>query len=563
MTRWRYLLFALYTAAIQPAWAQGQALKADIVVTGAPIYTVDASRTWAQAMAVKDGKIVFVGDELGAKKYAGAGTQYVQLSGGMILPGFHDCHVHPAESGIELGRCTLDNCDSRELVLERIAQYVKEHQSESWIVGSGWSLPLFPDANPVKEDLDAIIPDRPACFISQDGHSAWANSKALKLAGLDQSTADPPLGKIERDAQGRPSGTLRESAVELVSNLQPKPTVEERECGLLKALDMANSFGITSMQDANVTEPYLQTYSSLEKAGKLTSRIVAALHVDPDKDVQQVEQLCRLRRQYSSALVKPTSAKIFADGVIESHTAALLQPYSDKPETAGVLNFPPQKMQSIVEVLDKNGFQVHVHAIGDRAVNVALNAFEHALSVNGYHDNRHQIAHLELIQPSDLPRFRKLGVIANFQSFWAFNDPYISKCTAPLIGPERSGRLYQLRSVFNTGAVIAAGSDWSVSSMNPLDAIQVAVTRLGLDDTSTAAWIPSERINLPEIVAAYTINGAYDNHNEKLCGSLESGKYADFIVLDKNIFDVPFSAIHNVHVQMTYLGGKLVYRCPR
>ncbi len=553
-----FLLLSACLLSMQPVLAGSPV--ADMIVSGAPIYTVDGCRTWAESMAVKDGKIIFVGQESAARAFEGPATDHLKLHDGMILPGFHDCHVHPLESGIELGHCTLDGCESRKALFERIGSYAKEHAGDSWIVGSGWSLPLFPDANPQSADLDAIIPRQPACFISQDGHSAWVNSQALKLASIEKSTPEPPLGKIERDASGTPSGTLRESAIELVTSRQPKPTAKERLEGLIAALRLANRFGITSMQDANAGESYLQTYREAEQQGKLTCRMVTALHVDAQKGADQVDELRRLRERYTSTLVKPTSAKIFADGVIESHTAALLQPYTDKPDTSGVLNYSPPALQSIVEALDRAGFQVHVHSICDRAVSVALDSFEHCLTVNGRNDNRHQIAHLELIQPTDLPRFRKLGVVANFQAYWAFNDSYISQCTAPLLGPERSQRLYQIRSMLNTGAVIAAGSDWSVSSLNPLDAIQVAVTRLGLEDERSQPWLPAERVSLPDMLAAYTINGAYDNHEEKWTGSLECGKAADFIVLDKNLFDLSLHDIHKAKVLRTYLNGKLVYR---
>ena len=382
----------------------------------------------------------------------------------------------------------------------------------------------------------------------------------MKLAKVDRNTPDPPLGRIERKANGEPSGTLRESAVELVGNLLPKHT--ELECldGLRRALLIANGFGITSMQDAHCSEEFLQAYSNLAKQGELSARIVAALYVDPKKDASQVADLIRLRQKYLSSMVRPTSAKIFADGVIESHTAALMEPYSDKPESTGILNFAPEQMKSIAAALDKNEFQIHIHAIGDRAVNEALNALEFARNENGPNDSRHHIAHLELVQASDIPRFRKLNIVANFQPFWAYRDPYITQCTEPLLGVQRTERLYQIASMFKTGAVVAAGSDWSVTTMNPLDAMQVAVTRLGLNDTTGPAWLPEERVTLPEIISAYTINGAYVNHQESVTGSIAPGKAADFVVLDKNLFTIAPQDIHKTKVLMTYLNGRPVFK---
>lgn len=534
--------------------------KADLVVTGAEIYTVDGARRWAHAMAVKDGKIVFVGEDWAAKDFVGPATEQMQLHGEMILPGFHDSHVHPIDSGIELSLCQLDEAESKSEVLETIKKYAAAHPDAKWITGSGWSLPLFPNACPTKEELDSVVPDRPAYFVSQDAHSAWVNSKALALAKIAKSTPNPPLGIIERTADGAPSGTLRESATELVSELVPKPTMEERQQGLMRALKMANEFGITSLQDANADEDSLKTYTEVANWRRLTVRVVAALHVSPSSGAEQVKNFVALREKYWSPFVHPTSAKIFADGVVETHTAALSSPYTDKPDSSGLLNFRTEQLNAIVQELDKNDFQVHVHAIGDEAVHQALNALELAKSKNGQNDNRHHIAHLELMQPGDIPRFRKLNVVANFQPFWAYRDAYITQCTEPLLGAERTGRLYQINSVMKTGAVVAAGSDWSVTTMNPLDAMQIAVTRKGLNDTTSEPWTPDERVSLPQIIAAYTINGAYVNHQEKETGSIEVGKDADFVVLDKNLFEIDQATIHNVRVLNTYFKGQPVYK---
>ncbi len=533
--------------------------KADLVITGADIYTVDDCRRWAHALAIAGGKILYVGEDGVALGYVGPATKTIQLHGEMILPGFHDSHVHPVDSGIELSLCRLDDAPAKSEILLAIEKYTQAHPKDAWITGGGWSLPLFPNANPLKEDLDKIIPDRPAYFVSQDAHSAWVNSRALKLAGINKSTANPPLGIIERNPDGEPSGTLREYAMELVSNLMPKHSREERQLGLLRSLHLANSFGITSLQDANADEDSLQTYTEVANNRRLTVRVVASLHVNPERDASQVKDFVALREKYLSPFLRPTSAKIFADGVVETYTAALSAPYTDKPNTSGMLNFRTEQLNSIVEALDKAGFQVHVHAIGDKAVNEALNALELAKSKNGPNDNRHHIAHLELIKPTDIPRFRKLNVVANFQPFWAYRDAYITQCTEPLLGVERTNHLYQIGSVMKSGAVVAAGSDWSVTTINPLDAMQVAVTRKGLTDKVGAPWTPDERVTLPEIISAYTIGGAFVNHQEKVTGSLEIGKDADFVILDKNLFEIDPSEIHDTKVVATYFKGERVY----
>ncbi len=286
-----------------------------------------------------------------------------------------------------------------------------------------------------------------------------------------------------------------------------------------------------------------------------------SLTVDESRDESQVDDLVRLRERYQAAGIRADSAKIFADGVIESGTAALLEPYIDVPHR-GELNFPPEVLDRIVTRLDKEGFQVHVHAIGDRAIRVSLDAFEKARSVNGPRDSRHHVAHIELFHPDDIPRFQKLGVVANFQPLWAYADTYITDLTEPQLGPERSRWLYPIGSLAKSGAILAAGSDWSVSSMNPLDGIQVALTRTDIDAPEGPPWIPEERVDLDTILAAYTRGGAYLQHEEALTGSLEVGKRGDLVVLEKNLFEIPETEIHRVRVLLTLLDGKEVFRDP-
>jgi hypothetical protein len=278
--------------------------------------------------------------------------------------------------------------------------------------------------------------------------------------------------------------------------------------------------------------------------------------------VTQIPRLIELRKKYQGRRLRANTVKIFADGVIEAHTAALLEPYLDQPDNRGKANWEPDAFNQLVTALDREGFQIHVHAIGDRAIRLALDAFEAARAANGSRDSRHHIAHLELIHPQDWPRFRRLGVIANFQPLWAWADPYITQLTEPILGPERSRWLYPIASLVKTGALMVGGSDWSVSSMNPLDAMQVAITRRGLTDAAGPAWIPEERVDLPTMIAGYTINGAYVNFQETETGSIEVGKAADLIVLDRNLFEIPAPEIHRVKVLLTRLAGKEVFRDP-
>lgn len=556
------LLFVLFSSGNAFALSQKPATKtADLIFRNGAVYTLDAARTWAETVAVSKGRIIYVGPDRPAQSLIGPQTVVIDLRGKMLLPGFHDSHVHVVSGGVELDECQLSELTSQQQIVETVRQYAEQHPQKKWIRGAGWQLPLFPNANPHKSLLDKAVPDRPVLLYAADGHSAWANSRALEIAGVTKNTPDPMPGRIERDpATGEPTGTLREDAMGLVEKHLPEYTAEDYIKGLRRGLEMANRFGITSFQDASVSETYLKTYAELDRRGELTARVVAALSVDPSKGTNQVPRLVELRRKYQGRRLRATSVKIFADGVIEAHTAALLEPYVGTGGDRGKANVEPDVFNPLVAALDREGFQVHVHAIGDRAIRNTLDAFEFARSKNGSRDSRHQIAHIQLFSPQDVPRFRKLGVVANFQPLWAYADPYITELTVPVLGPERSRWLYPIHSVAATGAVIACGSDWSVTSMNPLDAIQVAVTRRSLDSGPGDAWIAEEKVDLDTVLAGYTINGAYVNFEEKETGSIEVGKAADLIVLDRNLFELAPYEIHNAKVLLTLLEGKEVYR---
>jgi hypothetical protein len=560
--RWRLLLaIAFSILGLQCSTNQGNCPPADWVLRNGAIYTMDAARTWAEAVAIDDGRIVYVGAKDGLKPWLGARTKLVDLQGKMVLPGFHDSHVHPISGGIELGECNLNGLDTQEQIFDAIRSYAGQNPNAPWIRGGGWDLPIFSNANPHKSLLDQIVPDRPVFLSAADGHSAWINSKALQIAGITKNTPDTPNGRIERDLQtGEPTGALREDAMALVSKHLPEHTPEDYANGLRRGLEMANRFGITSLQEASADENILAAYMELDRRGELTARVVAAMEADPAQGVAQIPRLKELRQKYQGARLRANAVKIFADGVIEARTAAVLEPYLDKPGDLGKANLDPEVFKRLVTALDREGFQVHVHAIGDRAIRMALDAFQSAVSANGKRDSRHHIAHLELFNPQDIPRFRQLGVIANFQPLWAYADPYITELTEPALGPARSRWLYPIASMLNTGAVMACGSDWSVSSMNPLDAMQVAITRRGLEDSTGAAWIPQELVELPAMLAGYTINGAYVNFEETATGSIEAGKAADLIVLDRNIFEIPAPTIHRAKVLLTLLAGKEVFR---
>jgi hypothetical protein len=481
----------------------------------------------------------------------------------MVLPAFQDSHIHLISGGVELGLCDLNGLRTKGEVLARIREYAAAHPEAAWITGGGWDLPLFPQANPRKEDLDAVVPDRPAVISSADGHSAWANSRALALAGITMETPDPFGGRIERDRRtGEPSGTLRESAAALVDRLVPDLRPEDYVRGLRAGQALANRNGIASIVEASAWPGLLDAYAELDRSGELTVRVLASIHVDTAKGPAEAARLEGLRRRYAGRRLKATAAKIFADGVMEPHTAALLEPYVDRPGDRGTPLLEPEAFDALAVALDRAGFQIHVHAIGDRAVRLALDAYEAAGRANGFRDMRHHIAHLELIDPADIPRFKRLGAAANFQALWAYADPYITDLTLPILGPARSRWLYPIGSVASTGAVIVGGSDWSVSSLNPLLAIQVALTRRGPEDGPGEAWIPEERVDLTTMLRAYTVNGAWLSREEGWRGTLEAGRAADLIVLDRDLYGLAPSEIGQARVLLTLVDGRVVFRDP-
>ncbi len=550
----------LLLAAILPS-ACSRTDPADLVLRHGAIYPDAGDTSTVESLAIRNGRIVYAGTDRGARSFIGGRTEVLELSGRMVLPGFHDTHVHPS-GGIALAECLLDGLSTRETVLDSVGRYAASHPDLPWIRGRGWQLPVFPDANPRKEWLDRIVPDRPAYLASADGHSAWVNSRALALAGITRETKDPVNGRIERDKTGEPTGTLRERATDLVEAQLPARTQEEIRAGLMRGLAMANHFGITTAHEANAGPELLQAYAALDGAGRLTARVIAALQTDPTAGPEQVDSLRAWRGRYrGTRYFAPKAAKIFADGVIEAKTAALLLPYTGS-DRSGEPNLSPGAMDTLVSALDAAGFQVHVHAIGDRAVRMSLDAFEFARQHNGPRDARPIIAHLELIDSADIPRFASLGVIPSFQPLWAARDTYITDLTEPVLGPERSRWLYPIGSVAKTGAHLAAGSDWSVSSMNPLEAIQVAITRRAPDSPPGPAWIPEETVDLPTMLRAYTSGGAYAAGEEATNGTLEVGKAADLIVLDRNLYRVAVTQLHAVHVLLTLLDGKEVWRDP-
>jgi len=557
----RLAIAALSCTLAGVASAHSPPAAAELALRNGAVYTLDGARSWAQAVAIGRGRIVYVGTDAGLAAYVGARTRVVDLHGRMLLPGFQDAHIHPISSGIQANTCDLSDLKTADEYIDAVRKYAAAHPHEAWVTGNGWLMSAFgPGGRARRELLDAAVPDRPVYLSSVDGHTVWVNSRALELAHITAATPDPPDGHIDRDPQTHePLGTLQEGASAAVDAVLPQPTSAQRIAGLEYAVRMLNGYGITAIQDANVSEEDLKTYRALEQRGALSLRVVAAQWWERTEGLEQIARFERLRRQYRSALIDPATVKIMQDGVMENYTALLIEPYHIPGDVRGIPMVEPGLLKEAVTRLDAAGFQVHFHTVGDGAVREALDAIAAARAHNGDLGHRHHLAHLELIDPDDVPRFRELGAAANFQPLWAYADEYITQLTTPFLGPERSARLYPIGSVYRSGAVVAFGSDWSVSSANPWEELQVAVTRMDPAGGTTEPFLPQQRIALPEALAAFTINAAWVNRLEKETGSIEVGKRADLVVLDRNLFAIPLTEIAHSRALVTLFGGRVVH----
>ncbi len=539
---------------------------ADRIFRDAPVYTADMRRPWAEAIAVREGRIVYVGDASGLLPFIGPDTEIVSLPHGLILPAFRDGHIHPLTGSLAFLECRLTGPADREAYLTQIARYARSNEDQPFLRGGGWLPDAFPDRGPSRQDLDAVVSDRPTLLKSMDGHSAWVNTAALTLAGIDRSTPDPPGGLIERDpASGEATGTLREwTAMELVEARLPAPTSRDRVMAGWAFLEQAHRLGLVSVHEAMAKEEELLAYQTLDREGNLTLQVQAALLCEPGKGLAQIEDLKDLRHTFQGGRLTPRAAKLFVDGVVEGHTAWLLAPYEDRPGFYGERLWEPKDLQQTAAALDRAGFQLHFHAVGDGAVRMALDAVAYTISLNGPRDRRPMIAHGDLISPDDLPRFCTLGVIANLQPLWFYEERNFRKTTLPFLGNERAGRMYTIRSLLNAGASVACGTDWPFSgelnTFDPLTSIQVGLTRRGLDPDAAPVYNPGECLSMAALINAHTCGVAFADFAEETSGSLTVGKSADLICLDRNLFALPPEDLFRARVLLTLFEGQPVYR---
>ena len=521
------------------------------------------------AVAVRDGRIVAVGDDAEVLALRSARTEVVDVAGGLVMPGFQDAHAHPVMAGIDMLRCEVHGTESADETIAIIRAYAEAHPDLPWIVGGGWTMSHFPGGTPTRQMLDAVVPDRPAFLVNRDGHGAWVNTRAIELAGLHAATVDPTDGRIEREPDGFPAGTLHEGASHLVDRLLPPITFDEQLAGLRVAQEHLFSLGVTSWQDAAVgaifgQDDILPVYLHAARTGDLVARVVGSLWWDRSRSSDQIADLVDRRGDGGAGRFRPTTVKMMLDGVAENFTAAMLEPYEDgcgcRTENSGLDFVDPAGLLEYVPRLDALGFQVHFHALGDRAVRHALDAVEATRAANGPDGGLHHLAHLQVVHPDDIPRFARVGATANIQSLWAAHEDQMDELTIPFLGERRASWQYPFAGLLSAGASLAAGSDWPVSSADPLAAIHVAVNRTvpGADE-GTEPLYAEQALPLGVAMAAYTAGSARINGHGDVTGHLREGAYADLAVLDRDPFVGPVDDIASAVVVQTYVQGQRVY----
>jgi predicted amidohydrolase YtcJ len=544
----------------------------DTLFTGGPVFIGDGRPRRGLAIAVTDGRISAVIPEADAAAMIGPGTRVIDLAGALLAPGFQDAHIHPVGGGVELLQCNLSEAEDAADAVASVARYAAENPAEPWILGGGWSMDHFPGGAPTRDLLDAVVPDRPVLLLSRDHHSAWANTPAMRAAGIDETTPDPADGRIEREADGFPAGTFHEGAGDLFTSARPEQDPDLAYRGLLRAQDELIALGITGWQDAligsisGISHP-LGAYLRALDEGALKVHVVGAQWWERSGGLEQVEQLLARRAEIadlgSTDRLELGTVKIMVDGVAENHTAAMIAPYRDTHghDTAnhGILFVDPDLMAEAVTKLDAAGFQVHFHALGDLAVRTALDALVQARARNGAGDRRHHLAHLQVIDETDTARFAELDAVANLQALWATHEDQLDELTLPFLQEGADARQYPFGELAARGARLAGGSDWPVSTADPIAAIHVAVNRTFPGSDAEPLGGAHQRLDLATALAAYTSGSAYVNHRDHDTGRIREGYLANLVVIDPDPFAVPSSEIHRSRVSSTWIEGEPLY----
>jgi predicted amidohydrolase YtcJ len=533
----------------------------DLIVTNAQVFTGGPGGELAEAIAIRGDKILKVGSNRDIKRLRRPHTLSVDAHGATVVPGFNDSHAHLLSGGLALSQLDLIDAKSLDAIEEGVRGYAQAHPDRPWIRGRGWYYEPFAGL-PTRQLLDQLVPDRPAYLEAYDGHTGWANTKALQAAHITRHTKNPAHGTIVRDTRtGEPSGALVESAMDLVEAVAPQPTREQKLQAIRDAIALAHTFGVTSVQNATGSADDFALYDTLKRNGELDLRVYQALTAGPHLTAADLDGLEATRREFpDDPLLKAGAVKLFVDGVVESQTAAMLAPYAIS-KIAGTPGFTPEELTRVVTQFDARGWQVLAHAIGDRAIRMTLDAYQHAAQVNASPDRgrRHRIEHIETIDPGDIPRFASLGVIASMQPDHGDPSPDLITVWKTTLGDERASRGWMYGSLLAAGAHVAFGSDWPVVSLDPRFGLHVATTRTSPNGEPAGGWIPSERIPLADALRAYTADGAWASFDEQRKGTLKPGMLADVVILTGTLFGPEAAKVIDTQVAVTIFDGRVVY----
>lgn len=525
------------------------------------VWLGNRARSMTEAVLIDGDRIVTTGPTSQIRELAGAGAETTDLSGRFLMSGFQDAHVHPMHGGLQRLQCDLSGCNNADEALATIAEYVKSNPDVEFIQGGGWSYPWFEGGNPSALALDSVTGGLPTYLVVADGHSGWANTAALGLAGLTAGSPDPDDGRIQRLADGTAQGTLHEGAMNLVEAIMPEPTAADVKAGILAGQQALFEVGVTAWQDAWVTPAIHDAYRLVAESGELQASVRGAIWWDRDRGLEQLEEIVEMSRQSAGRYV-PGSVKLMLDGVCENYTASVLDAYVDDAgsvtENLGIDFIDPGQLGEIVTQIDAAGLQCHFHALGDRAVRNALDAIETARNVNGWNDLRPHLAHLQVVDPADVPRFRQLGATANIQPLWACPEPALTELTLPFLQEPQRVNQYPFASLQAAGVTLAMGSDWPVSTPDVMAQVAVAATRAVSGDSVGDSFLPNQKLSVSTALAGFTSGTAFVNHLDHETGTIAPGYRADIVVLDRDPFEVAW--VGDVAVDMTVAGGEVVYQ---
>jgi predicted amidohydrolase YtcJ len=538
------------------AQAKESSLAPDLIIINAAVHTMESAHPTAEAVAVLGNRIAAVGSTAEIRALAGTGTRMIDAGGKLVLPGFNDAHVHFLMGGFSLANVGLRDAQSPQEMAKRLSEYARKLPKGRWILGGDWDHERWPDAPlPTKDMIDAATPDNPVWVNRLDGHMALANSLALKLAGITKETKDPPGGLIVRDPKtGEPTGILKDAAEELVDRAVPEKTFEEKHIAARAATEHAAQVGVTSLTDMSAGED-VGLYQYMLQRGELKTRIYAI------RSIVSWEPMAKtgVHAAFGSDMLRIGGLKGFADGSLGSSTALFFEPYSDTPNTRGLLfdqMLPEGIMLKRVEAADKAGLQIMIHAIGDEANMRILDIYQQAADKNGPRDRRFRIEHAQHLRPAEIPRFGRQKVVASMQPYHAADD---GRWCDKRVGPERSKGTYSFRSLLASGAVLAFGSDWTVAPLNPMEGLKAAVTRQTLDGKHPNGWTPEQKLTLDEAIRAFTVGSAYAEFAENVKGTIVPGRLADIVMLDRDLYKVPPAEIDKGRVVLTLMDGRVVW----